>query len=188
MEQALFKGELMAVAATNALELGVDIGSLDMTLHLGFPGRPPACACMQIPRHCTHHVSCPALASVAGAHCLAMHISASAYVYRAVAAAPFRAIVNQTVCLQAQWPPCGSRLAGQGGVSRPPRPSTSPLTGPWISTTSSTPTSFLGAPLSTARCSPIAHSLLTALRHASLFSSAESVPLLCRQPASERGC
>jgi hypothetical protein len=27
-----------AVAATNALELGVDVGSLDCTLHLGFPG------------------------------------------------------------------------------------------------------------------------------------------------------
>ena len=38
VEQALFKGELLAVAATNALELGVDIGSLDITLHLGFPG------------------------------------------------------------------------------------------------------------------------------------------------------
>jgi len=26
------------VCATNALELGVDVGSLDVTLHLGFPG------------------------------------------------------------------------------------------------------------------------------------------------------
>ena len=39
IEQALFSGQLMAVAATNALELGVDVGSLDITLHLGFPGR-----------------------------------------------------------------------------------------------------------------------------------------------------
>ena len=38
IEQALFSGQLMAVAATNALELGVDVGSLDITLHLGFPG------------------------------------------------------------------------------------------------------------------------------------------------------
>lgn len=38
VEQALHDGRLMAVAATNALELGVDIGSLDLTLHLGFPG------------------------------------------------------------------------------------------------------------------------------------------------------
>ena len=38
IEQALFRGDLWAVAATNALELGVDVGSLDATLHLGFPG------------------------------------------------------------------------------------------------------------------------------------------------------
>lgn len=38
MEAALFGGLLMGVAATNALELGIDVGSLDVTLHLGFPG------------------------------------------------------------------------------------------------------------------------------------------------------
>ena len=37
-EGALFGGELRGVAATNALELGVDVGHLDATLHLGFPG------------------------------------------------------------------------------------------------------------------------------------------------------
>jgi DEAD/DEAH box helicase domain-containing protein len=38
IERALFEGSLSAVAATNALELGIDVGSLDVTLHLGFPG------------------------------------------------------------------------------------------------------------------------------------------------------
>ncbi len=38
IEQALFDGELMGVAATNALELGLDIGSLDATVLAGYPG------------------------------------------------------------------------------------------------------------------------------------------------------
>lgn len=38
IEKALFSGTLHAVAATNALELGLDVGSLDMTMHLGFQG------------------------------------------------------------------------------------------------------------------------------------------------------
>ncbi|KAJ7298096.1 hypothetical protein O6H91_Y016800 [Diphasiastrum complanatum] len=38
IESDLFGGRLRGVAATNALELGVDVGSLDATLHLGFPG------------------------------------------------------------------------------------------------------------------------------------------------------
>ena len=38
IEAALHDGDLWAVAATNALELGVDVGSLDITMHLGFPG------------------------------------------------------------------------------------------------------------------------------------------------------
>ena len=42
IEKALFNGDLLGVAATNALELGVDVGGLDMTMHLGFQG-PSSC-------------------------------------------------------------------------------------------------------------------------------------------------
>ncbi|XP_024518116.1 uncharacterized protein LOC9638071 [Selaginella moellendorffii] len=38
IEKDLFGGKLRGVAATSALELGIDVGSLDATLHLGFPG------------------------------------------------------------------------------------------------------------------------------------------------------
>ncbi|KAI4365849.1 hypothetical protein MLD38_021798 [Melastoma candidum] len=37
-ERDLFAGKLCGLAATNALELGIDVGHLDVTLHLGFPG------------------------------------------------------------------------------------------------------------------------------------------------------
>ena len=58
IEAALHDGDLWAVAATNALELGVDVGSLDVTLHLGFPGKlvafPSYCLCCLL--FC--HLSC----------------------------------------------------------------------------------------------------------------------------------
>ncbi|MFP3974646.1 MAG: DEAD/DEAH box helicase [Dehalococcoidia bacterium] len=38
IEQALFSGTLLGVVATNALELGVDIGKLDATVLMGYPG------------------------------------------------------------------------------------------------------------------------------------------------------
>lgn len=38
IERQLFSGELLGVIATNALELGIDIGSLDACLIVGFPG------------------------------------------------------------------------------------------------------------------------------------------------------
>ncbi|MGB9607215.1 MAG: DEAD/DEAH box helicase, partial [bacterium] len=38
IERMLFKGELQAVVATRALELGIDIGSLDACLLVGYPG------------------------------------------------------------------------------------------------------------------------------------------------------
>ena len=37
IEQRLFKNELLGVVGTSALELGVDIGGIDLTLHCGYP-------------------------------------------------------------------------------------------------------------------------------------------------------
>ncbi len=38
IERGLFNGDLIGVTATNALELGVDVGGLDATLMTGYPG------------------------------------------------------------------------------------------------------------------------------------------------------
>ena len=38
IERELFSGQLLGVAATSALELGVDVGSLDATVLVGYPG------------------------------------------------------------------------------------------------------------------------------------------------------
>src|SRR5260221_11097463 len=38
IEQGLFSGKLIGVTATNALELGVDVGGLDATVLTGYPG------------------------------------------------------------------------------------------------------------------------------------------------------
>ena len=38
IEEALLSGELLGVAATNALELGIDVGELDATVITGYPG------------------------------------------------------------------------------------------------------------------------------------------------------
>jgi DEAD/DEAH box helicase domain-containing protein len=38
IEQRLFAGELLGVSATNALELGIDVGTLDAVISVGFPG------------------------------------------------------------------------------------------------------------------------------------------------------
>ncbi len=38
IEQALFHGQLIGVTATSALELGVDVGGLDATTSVGYPG------------------------------------------------------------------------------------------------------------------------------------------------------
>lgn len=38
IEQQLFRGELLGVCSTNALELGIDVGALDAAIVVGFPG------------------------------------------------------------------------------------------------------------------------------------------------------
>lgn len=38
IEERLFNRKLVAVVGTNALELGVDVGGVDLTLHTGYPG------------------------------------------------------------------------------------------------------------------------------------------------------
>jgi DEAD/DEAH box helicase domain-containing protein len=38
IEQQLFSGQLLGVCATNALELGIDVGALDAAIIVGFPG------------------------------------------------------------------------------------------------------------------------------------------------------
>ncbi len=38
IESALFRGELKGVVSTNALELGIDVGSLDAAILIGYPG------------------------------------------------------------------------------------------------------------------------------------------------------
>ncbi|KAJ6881020.1 hypothetical protein NC651_027762 [Populus alba x Populus x berolinensis] len=43
IERDFFSGKLSGIAATNALELGIDVGHIDATLHLGFPGSFAVC-------------------------------------------------------------------------------------------------------------------------------------------------
>ena len=38
IEAKLFSGETLGCIATSALELGVDVGTLDCTVHVGYPG------------------------------------------------------------------------------------------------------------------------------------------------------
>ena len=38
IERDFFGGKLCGIAATNALELGIDVGHIDVTLHFSFPG------------------------------------------------------------------------------------------------------------------------------------------------------
>lgn len=38
IEQKLFSGEILGVVSTSALELGIDVGGIDLTLHCSYPG------------------------------------------------------------------------------------------------------------------------------------------------------
>ena len=38
IERDFFGWKLCGIAAANALELGIDVGHIDVTLHLAFPG------------------------------------------------------------------------------------------------------------------------------------------------------
>ena len=42
IEARMASGELLAVVSTSALELGIDIGGLDVCILVGYPGNPPA--------------------------------------------------------------------------------------------------------------------------------------------------
>lgn len=53
IEKDFFGGKLRGIAATNALELGIDVGHVDVTLHLGFPGSIARYIC-----HISFHWSC----------------------------------------------------------------------------------------------------------------------------------
>ncbi len=44
IERRLVGGQLLGVAATDALELGIDIGLLDCAISVGFPAPSPRCA------------------------------------------------------------------------------------------------------------------------------------------------
>ena len=122
IEAELFSGRLIGVAATNALELGVDVGSLDVTLHLGFQvggGRPQLGCCCEPPDLKIHN-----LAMAEGGHRgTFVHPS-----FLATCPSVFRD----------PSPQCGSRPGGPGGVSRSPWQSTWHLKGRWISTSCAT--------------------------------------------------
>lgn len=45
IEKQMFNGELLGIVATTALELGIDIGSLDAVITLGFPYTLPGLVC-----------------------------------------------------------------------------------------------------------------------------------------------
>lgn len=125
IEAELFSGRLMGVAATNALELGVDVGSLDVTLHLGFQ---------------------------VGEAGPGSGLAVSHYVWRKQIVVSLRAFVCplfSTSCppmCRGRSPLCGSRPGGPGGVSRSQWQSMWPLKDPWTNTSCATLKTYLDDP------------------------------------------
>lgn len=52
IEQEAFTGQLLGIIATNALELGIDIGALDAVIMLGFPFTVSNFVCLHVLARC----------------------------------------------------------------------------------------------------------------------------------------
>jgi hypothetical protein len=135
IEAALHSGALAGVAATNALELGVDIGGLDVTLHL---------------------------VGLGGGRCRVDQNSFWAGALKTRRSCKVKGSPRPAASLPRSSPPArasralsrryGSRPAARGGASRRASRSWWPSTAPWTSTLCATPTTCWGGPSRRCRC------------------------------------